>query len=231
MSTDAYVYIQQPGGVQLYWGTLPLVLRQRTDPQASVKAVAQALATLLPEGFAWPREPASVWMRLLHGVAANLHELHAWLEQATTEWLPHATHTRLAEWEAALGLPDPCFGPLQTTAARQAAVLTLLRGNPGHYADSSPAAPAAIQARAAAMGFAATVTYNWPMRVGDAVGSPVGGPAGVLHVQVVGTETLFRMGDPVGNRLGEPAPGVNELGCALQRLVPARFQINVTVVA
>ena len=113
---------------------------------------AQALAYLLPPGAAWPRDPSSVWMRVIFGLAAALDELHRFTHQAVAQWQPHSTGTRLVEWEEATGLPDGCFGVTQTVEQRQARLLARLRGFQGAYPDSSPAALAGLEAFAAALG-------------------------------------------------------------------------------
>ena len=69
----------------------------------------QALTYLLPSGFAWPRDPSSVLMRLVKALADALQELHDFTRQVANQWQPHQTITRLTEWEEATGLPDNCF--------------------------------------------------------------------------------------------------------------------------
>lgn len=199
-------------------------------------AFYQSLTYLLPPGFAWPRDPNSVWMRLLRGVAASFEELHAFTQQTGTEWLPQTTHTRLGEWEAALGLPDPCFyGVTQTEADRRAAVLTRLRGPQGAYADSSPAAPGAIEAYLDSLGFTATVWARYPFRVSNRVGRRLGANDGRMVIRVAAAPSAvpepFRVGaHRVSRRLVERAPEYLRITCALERVVPARFSIYVELV-
>ena len=188
---------------------------------------AQALAQLLPTGYAWPRDPDAVWMRVIDGVAASFEELDAVVEQAASEWLPHATRTRLDEWEEATGLPDPCFGAEQVYAARQARLVARLRGPRGVFDDSSTAAIAAIEAVCTSMGYPATVTYNTRMRVGrDRVGDRMGSNTGVLNVFITAVETPFRVGARAGGRLMVRPNDVVELSCALANYVPARFELG-----
>ena len=74
----------------------------------------QALAALLPTGFAWPREAGSTLMRVLRGIAGAFSEHHDFTTEAVRQWQPATTVNRLAEWEAATGLPDACFpAPLE----------------------------------------------------------------------------------------------------------------------
>jgi uncharacterized protein YmfQ (DUF2313 family) len=202
-------------------------------PAPSTDAYTQALAALLPPGAAWPRDLTSVWMRLLIGLAGTLQALHAFTHQTAAEWLPQDTHTRLPEWEAALGLPDACLDALQTEDQRRAAVLARLRGHQGAYADSSPAAPGAIANYAAELGLPATVVASRPFRVGrDRVGSRLG-RNGKLTVAVAaaGSSEPFRVGTHrVGRRLVERPPQVSQIACLLEHVAPARFEIVVEVV-
>lgn len=201
------------------------------DPQV----FDQALQHLLPRGAAWPRDPGSVWMAVIHGTAGSFAELQAFIEQTAREWLPQITHTRLAEWEEAVGLPDPCIGPLADDEQRRAAILTRLRGYVGAYADSSPAAPGALQAFCTSIGIPATVFYRRPFRCGkDRVGTRLGANDGKLFFYITGPLSAaplpFRVGQHrVGRRLVVRAPEIDRLLCALRAIVPARFSIELVL--
>jgi uncharacterized protein YmfQ (DUF2313 family) len=192
----------------------------------------QALAALMPPGFAWPRQADTVWMRVLGGLAGAFEEHHSWTQQATLEWLPHATHTRLEEWEEATGLPDPCFGPTQTMEARRGRLLARLRGPSGAYPDSSPAAIEAIKTICANLGYVADVHYNTYFRVGrDRVGRRLGANDGHLYVLISAPAEPFRVGaNRVGERLVIRPPSVPEFACALEKYVPARYALDVIFV-
>lgn len=177
-------------------------------------ALTQSMAHLLPQGAAWPRDPASVWMRLLAGMVALFDEHHQVVQQSGREWLPQLTHTRLAEWEAATSLPDTCGTVLATEDQRRAAVLARLRGYLGPFDDSSPAAVDVIAAYCAELGYAdAVVVYNTPFRVGrNRCGDRLGSLDGKLWITITGD-----------------ADDQALLECALQAVVPARFSINVVL--
>ena len=68
-----------------------------------------ALAGLLPTGPAWPREPDSVLMRVLYGLAGvwGLVDGRA-ADLLERESDPRITIEMLSDWERAFGLPDPC---------------------------------------------------------------------------------------------------------------------------
>lgn len=192
----------------------------------------QALQQLLPQGFAWPRDPSSTLQRLLGGMSDLFAETDAVISQATVEWLPHVTKTRLAEWEAALGLPDGCLQEQpQTREERTSAVLLRLRGLRGFYEDSSPAAPDTVAAVCAQHGYEARVRYNYPFRCGrDRVGSPVGQLDGRLNLVLEGPNRLMRCGDRTGTRLEVRPPGAVTLGCYLKSALPARYELRLNFI-
>ncbi len=193
---------------------------------------SQALVYLLPTGYAWPRDQRSVLMRVLRGLAGSLAQLHLWCNLSVRHWQP-ATTTRLAEWEAACGLPDACLGVDQSEALRRSLLLARLRGPRLAYADSSPAALGAIEDMCLALGYVVTLRYHTPFRVGrNRVGERLRRLDGRLVVTVQGlVRTPMRVG--VG-RVGDPLASYNlpvhELECYLQRLIPARFSIHFAIV-
>lgn len=190
----------------------------------------QSLQHLLPEGYAWPKDPNSVLMRVIGGMAAAFADMEALTEAATIAWRPQTTTTRLPEWEVAAGLPDGCFGPNQTVAARRNRLLSRLRGASGFYPDSSPASPAAIEAICTNLGYPGKVTYNVPFRCGrDRTGRRLGQLDGRLYLRLLASSESFRVGrSRAGDRLLDRPPGAVELACHLKAYVPARFELVVT---
>jgi uncharacterized protein YmfQ (DUF2313 family) len=186
----------------------------------------QALTSLLPQGYAWPRDPNSVLMRLMRATAGAFGELQAFIEQTVAQWQPHITVNRLAEWEAATGLPDDCFGTDQTANGRRLLLLDRLRGMQLKFEDSSAAALGAIEDICLALGYPASAKYNLPFRVGMRVSDRLGALDGQLYITVTIQASPFRCGDPVGKRLLEGALNGSELICFLRRVLPARFNAN-----
>jgi uncharacterized protein YmfQ (DUF2313 family) len=188
---------------------------------------AQALAHLLPTGFAWPRHPDSVMMRWVAGVADSFAEFERFALQTYQQWLPHRTCSRNAEWEAALGLPDPCIGYVDDPVLAQALMLARLRGFDFAYPDSSPAATGNIEAMCAALGYTVQAWYDSEFRVDrDGVCDRLGSK-GVLNVSMAGMcEQMAVDDDGVDHRLVECSKLPETLMCLLQRLVPARFELN-----
>ena len=189
----------------------------------------QALSHLLPTGWAWPRDPDSTLMRVLAGVAASFSAFHDFTTATVQQWQPHLTGQRLAEWEDATGLPDACLGVNQTDDRRRQALLARLRGPELAYTDSSPSAPGGIEAICATLGYTATVRYNTPFRAGrDRCGRRLGRLSGVLNVLVTTGSTPLRVGGGhVGQRLIDRTLTDAQLECCLQRVVPARYQLNI----
>lgn len=188
----------------------------------------QALAALLPTGFAWPRDPNSTLMRVVKARAEGLGQLHEFTRMTAAQWQPHQTVTRLAEWEESTGLPDACFGTNQDEPTRRKLLLSKLRGPVLEYADSSPASPGALEAICAWLGYQAVVRYNTPFRCGMRVGRRLGALDGKLWITVTIQSTRFRVGvSRVGERLRSGTLNGGELACYLQRVVPARYSVNV----
>ncbi|CAM5772025.1 hypothetical protein LMIY3S_03705 [Labrys miyagiensis] len=94
------------------------VRRGQADYQA-------ALAGLLPTGPAWPRDPDSVLMRVLFGLAGvwGLVDGRA-ADLLERESDPRLTIEMLSDWERAFGLPDPCSIETQTYQDRINALVT-----------------------------------------------------------------------------------------------------------
>lgn len=188
----------------------------------------QAFQHLLPEGHAWPRDQDSVLMRVLGGIAASFNELDALTSAAMVSWRPHATATRLEEWEGAVELPDACFGAIQTVEERRARVLARLRGPSGHFTDSSSACLGAVEAICENLGYPGVARYNHPFRCGrDRSGRRLGRLDGRLFVRISARSTPLRCGDRAGSRLVTRPADAIELACYLANYAPARFELNV----
>lgn len=84
------------------------------------EAYAVALASLLPTGPAWPRDPETALMRLIDGIA----QIWGVADGRADDLLVRETDPRLSidmleEWERAFGLPDDCMGPAATIEERR----------------------------------------------------------------------------------------------------------------
>jgi uncharacterized protein YmfQ (DUF2313 family) len=93
---------------------------------------AHALLALLPKGYAWTRDPASVLVKLVKGIAGYWGVVDgraADLLEIETD--PRKTVEMLPDWERAWGLPEECFPGGSTMEERRMTLLlkmTLLGG-------------------------------------------------------------------------------------------------------
>jgi uncharacterized protein YmfQ (DUF2313 family) len=135
---------------------------------------------------------------------------------------PATTDQLLPEWQATLGLPDPCAGPSPTLQQSQAQVVARLTGRGKNQSQ------AYFISFAANLGFAITITQFAPARAGVLrAGQPARGQAWAFAWQVNAsaiTQTFFRAGR---SSAGEPLVVVSNsvLQCELNRLRPAHTVI------
>lgn len=186
-------------------------------PVYSVDDFLAALQNLLPRGRAWNREPDSVQSKALRGLVGVFRAVNVDDAQLLEDAFPATSSFLLPEWEAALGLPDPCAGPSTTIAERQEQVVAKLTDNGGLSASR-------FVALAAQLGYEVTTTTFAPFRAGHSrAGDPLGGPWSYFVWQVSAPETtvtFFRAGS---GRAGDPLQrwGNDVLECAIRERAPA----------
>ena len=191
-------------------------------PVLSLDDWTDAFHRLLPTGRVWPREHDSTQYQALRALMPLYAQLARRDNNLLVDGFPTTTQETLPEWEAALGLPDPCMGAAPTMAQRQALVVARLTGRGGQ---SVPY----LVAYAAAAGYVVTVTEFSPFRVGvNAAGQPLQGAEWSTHWQVNApavTATYFRVGH---SRAGDPLAGWGNLvlECELRRLAPAHTTVS-----
>ncbi len=139
----------------------------------------RALMNYLPRGRAWPKETDSTLYQMLAFVGATFERLTARDNQVLTDAFPPTTVEMLPEWEAALGLPDPCLGPSPSDADRVASVVAKFLGTNG-------LSRSAIISYAAAMGYTITIE--------DVTGSNTATP--LTAGMTCGQPTVDYSGDP-----------------------------------
>lgn len=186
-------------------------------PVYSATDYVQQFQRLLPRGRVWHRGIGLVQDADLLALMPAWVRLHLRLNDLIAQIFPCSTTELLPEWEATLGLPDPCTGPLATVQQRQAAVCTKFRAKGGQ-------SKAYYIELAAALGFTITITEFAPFRAGiNHAGDPVYGAAWAYAWQV-SSEALtiweFRAGLSTA---GEPLRAWNNavLECALRAVAPA----------
>ncbi|WPP22451.1 YmfQ family protein [Komagataeibacter rhaeticus] len=146
-------------------------------PQYSVADFRTALLNLLPRGRIWSRDPdgmpyqmAAVWAPSFQRSAQSAGDL---IDDA----FPSTTVNLLPEWEATLGLPDPCAGESPTVELRRAQVVARLTDNGG-------ASIPYFVAFAKTLGYDITITQFAPSRFRRKFGTPFGGDAWAYTWQV-----------------------------------------------
>lgn len=176
------------------------------------------VAHLPPPGRAWPRDPGTVMGAIWSAIGEAVWGAH---QRAITllerEANPGRAVELLGEWEADLGLPDPCTPLAATLSQRQAAVLAKVRSQGGQSI-------AYYISVAQAMGYTVTITEFHPFRLGFSVfGDALLGAAWQFAWQITvptATVTRFRFGL---SAFGEPFWTVDtaELECRIRSLAPA----------
>jgi uncharacterized protein YmfQ (DUF2313 family) len=127
------------------------------------------IQNLMPPGraWAWARDPASVGYELLVAIAHSEAQAHATYLGLLADAPVGTLRQMLPEWEATLGLPDPCLAPIAVIAAREAAVKARLAATGGQ---SIPY----YKELAVNLGGSITVTEYAPFRIGvDYCWSPI----------------------------------------------------------
>jgi uncharacterized protein YmfQ (DUF2313 family) len=85
------------------------------------------LIALLPDGVVWPVVGVVSNLTTLLEVAANeLQRVDAAFDDLIDNLMPDSTSQLISEWEAVVGLPDPCTGMLPTLQDRVNAVIARL---------------------------------------------------------------------------------------------------------
>lgn len=85
-----------------------------------------ALQALLPPGRAWSRDPSAIQNLVLAGLAPSFVRLDVRAQTLLVDAFPGSTLELLPEWEASLGLPDPCEGASQVVQQRRQQVVNRL---------------------------------------------------------------------------------------------------------
>jgi len=85
---------------------------------------AFALASLLPQGIGWPREPTTIIQQIVYGLAGIM----GYVDGRAADLLeresdPRQTVELLPDWERNWGLPDPCYSGPTTVGERQKALV------------------------------------------------------------------------------------------------------------
>jgi uncharacterized protein YmfQ (DUF2313 family) len=177
---------------------------------------------LMPRGLAWPKSATAIQSQVMSGLAPTWQRHTEQNNNLLIDAFPATSVQLLAEWESALGLPDPCAGEAPTLQGRQAQVVARFAGSGGQ------SVPYFTQ-YAATLGYTVTVTEFTPFRMGQQrMGDPLGGPEWAFTWDInapLNTLTSFRMGL---SAMGEPLEswGNAVLQCELTEVKPAHTILN-----
>lgn len=138
------------------------------QPLADADDYARAMDALLPTGRVWPDDPDTVQRRVIAALALTFARLDGDAGGLLAVSRPGAVTPLLPEWEATLGLPDPCLpdgGSFDQRAAQVRARFASAGGQSRQrYIDF-----------AAALGFTIEIETYAPFRVGrSAAGAALG---------------------------------------------------------
>jgi uncharacterized protein YmfQ (DUF2313 family) len=190
-------------------------------PSYVVADYEATLAKLAPTGRAWPPDAATVVQQSLAALAPTPFRAYQRATNLLTDAFPSTADELLPEWEASLGLPDPCAGESPTIALRQAQVTARFTAGGGQSI-------AYFVNFAKTLGYDITITQFSPFRVGvSTVGTPLYGEAWAFAWQVNAPQfTISYFGVSI-SAVGEPLAtwGNTVLQCELQRLAPAHTTV------
>lgn len=175
------------------------------------------LQRLMPMGRIWPREPDAVQTQVLATWVPAYARLYARDNHLLVDSFPATAVELLPEWEATLGLPDPCAGPAPTIVQRQAQVVARLTARGGQ---SVPY----FTAYAAQLGFPVTITEFVPARYGRPnYGKPRYGRDWAHVWRVTAPAVAVTPARYGAHRAGEPYAswGSKVLECELGEIKPA----------
>lgn len=180
---------------------------------------ARALRALLPYGRVWPRDEDTGQFAFFKGLGPTYERLTARANNLLVDSFPLTTIELLPEWEATLGLPDPCAGPSPTIEARRAQVIARFTAAGGQ-------SQAWFISFAGKLGYTISITNYSPFRVGfNTVGQPLYGQDWAYAWTInapLNTVRYFRAGN---SAVGEPlAYWTNVvLECELNSVKPAHM--------
>ena len=185
-------------------------------PNFEASDYADVFLKLLPRGAAWPRDPEAMPAQVGAALAPTFARVDRRFGELLVDAFPSTAVGLLPEWEATLGLPDPCAGPAPSVQARQAQVTARI-SNPGGQSI------AYLTWFAGQLGYVVTIQNFAPFRFGrSGFGQGLGGKAWYNAFAVtapLNNVRKFRAGSRAGERLREWGDAVLE--CELRRIAPA----------
>jgi uncharacterized protein YmfQ (DUF2313 family) len=175
------------------------------------------ILSLMPTGLAWPKEPDALQSQVALALAQTFARLNARAIYLLTDAFPSTTVELLPEWEAALGLPDPCAGQFPTIAQRQMQVAARFAAGGGQSVSY-------LINFAALLGTPITIAQNTPAKFGIATfGQPMNNDQWAFVWTVTVTSLAIYDSTFGVSRFGDPfrAWGNAVLVCEINRIKPA----------
>lgn len=186
-------------------------------PNYQASDFLSALQSLMPRGLAWPKDAAAVMAKSMSGLAPTWARHTLQNNNLLIDAFPSTTFQLLPEWEATLGLPDPCAGESPTIQQRRAQVVARFTNGGGQSITY-------FVSFAASLGYEVTTQEFAPARAGQTrCGTPDYGLdwafAWAIELPLT-TVTYARSGLSVA---GEPLAswGNAVLQCEMARISPA----------
>ncbi|MCP1376054.1 YmfQ family protein [Dyella lutea] len=186
-------------------------------PVFSVDDFHGALRALMPRGRVWNKDPDSVQDRTIGCFAPSYQRNSLAALNLVADAFPATALDLVPEWQATLGLPDPCAGNAPTLIQQRQQIVARLTDSGGQ------SAPYFI-GLAAQLGYTVTITNDAPFRCGQSrCGQHLGDQDWFFFWTVTApsyTTTPFLAGQSTaGDPLGSTGNAV--LQCELQERQPA----------
>jgi uncharacterized protein YmfQ (DUF2313 family) len=191
-------------------------------PNYQASDFLSVIHALMPRGLAWPKNATAVMAQVMSGLSPTWQRHTEQNNNLLIDAFPSTSVQLLSNWEAALGLPDPCAGASPTLQGRQAQVVARFAGSGGQ------SIPYFTQ-YAATLGYTITITEFTPFRMGQQrMGCPLGTQDWAFTWQINSPAeaiTYFAMGQSyMGQALASWGNAV--LQCELTEISPAHTILN-----
>ena len=183
----------------------------------AVSDLAGLFLRLLPRGRVWPKVLSAVQPQAIAAIMPTYQRLLARDNYLLVDAFPSTTVELLPEWEASLGLPDPCAGEDPTIELRQMHVVARLTQSNG------PSIPS-LTAFAAALGYTITITEFAPARADVSYADdPCYEPEWAFAWQINASIENVVYAEADGSFADDPllTTGTAVLQCEMARLAPA----------
>jgi uncharacterized protein YmfQ (DUF2313 family) len=187
-----------------------------TPPAFGDADFSEATLRLAPRGPIWRRDGGSLFRTTMGALAPTYTRSTEAGAQVLVDASPATTRNLLNEWEASLGLPDPCTRSSPTLDQRRAAVRA-------KFGARGSLTPAYFVALGAALGLTITIKEFRPFKAGQPCGRPLYGPAWAFAWQVNAPQITIHRFKAGGSSAGDPLATFDntELACRIMRDAPA----------